>query len=111
MGNIFDLEGVKRERVYSTHITIRILTDIGMQMEDPDYKLNTSFVKSLYKQFYYPTDPLTKVIEMDSNHFLLHKILKRNIKMFNKYNSPIDEATYIENTYKSLKKTLHVIGL
>jgi|LauGreDrversion4_2_1035121.scaffolds.fasta_scaffold40460_6 hypothetical protein len=49
---------------------------------------------------------------MHSNYPHLQNKLKNHIKLFNKYNlTGVEEDIYVQNTFKSLKKTLCVIGL
>jgi len=94
------------------HENINILIDIGLKMEDKNYKVDKDYVISLYKTFYYPRHALTKLDEMHSNYPHLQNKLKNHIKLFNKYNlTGVEEDIYVQNTFKSLKKTLCVIGL
>ncbi len=94
---------------------INILTDIAEKIQQKSYKLdknNIEYIISLYKTFYYPRHSLTKLEEMNSNHHHLRKIIKNNIRDYNKINSTnIDEKKYIENAYNGLKQTLHLIGV
>lgn len=94
------------------HENINKLIEIGKKLKDKNYIVNKNDVISLYKTFYYPRDSLTKLQEMDNNHYHLHRILKNHIHLYNKYNSlNIDEYIYVENTYNLLEKTLYLIGV
>lgn len=91
---------------------INILIDYGIKMEDKNFVVDKHYVVSLYNTFYYPKHSLSKLDEIQSNHQHLRKILREQIQMFNKYNSTSNnENNYIQSTYKSLKKTLHFIGV
>jgi len=92
------------------HANINILIEYGIKMEDKNFIVDKYYVIMLYKTFYYPKHPLTILEEIQWNHPHLKEILRKHIKMFNKYNSTnINEDFYINDTYKSLQKTLLLI--
>lgn len=104
--------GVKSSKeVNLIHSNINILIELGTKI-DNGLEINKKYVKSLYKTFYYPTHSLTKLEEMNSNHYNLYKILKKQIELYNNYNSTnINVTEYVKNTYRSLGKTLYIIGV
>jgi hypothetical protein len=94
------------------HANINILIEYGIKMADINFAVDKQYVVALYKTFYYPRHVLTKLDEMNNDHLLLRRILRKQIKMYNKYNlTNIDENNYVQNTYNSLKKTLHLISV
>lgn len=110
MGNTYSLE--------ETNIinqNINVLTKIGIDVKNNSYELNDNnkkYIISLYKTFYFPKHSLTKIEEINENHYHLRKILKNHILLFNKYNSlNIDVIKYINDTYESLKPTLYIIDV
>ena len=99
-----------------TYENIKKLEQIGVEIININLyhltKTQKETVINLYKTFYYPTHCLTKLEEMNRNHYHLRNILRKNIELYNKYNlTNIDVEHYITTTVKNLQPTLRVIGV
>ena len=95
---------------------IKQLEEIGIQMKTKQAnkvtKEEKKLIIKLYKSFYYPIHPLTKLEEMNECHFKLRSNLKKLIEMYNEYNSTnINVDEYVKNTVENLQPTLRVIGV
>lgn len=100
-------------RVNDIYENVKLLEEIGRQIDD--VRLNKDIKKEiihLYQLFYYPRDSLTKLEEIYTNHYQLRRILRKNIKLYNEYNTTnIDVENYVETSVKNLQPTLRVIGV
>jgi len=110
MGNLQD----SKEQVISIYNNIEILTQIDIYIKLNHYdinRLNKTYIKSLYKTFYYPDNTKSTLIEHElDNYYVLRNILEKNIKLYNKYiNATINIDDYLDITIENLKPTLEII--
>lgn len=107
--------------VNAIYDNVKTLEEMGFQIKKKyditdmiilaDKKEKVNIIK-LYKSFYYPTHSLRRLEEMHNGHYHLRQILKKNIKLYNKYNlTNIDVEDYVKKTVENLQPTLRVIGV
>ena len=109
------------ERVNFVYENVKKLEAIGIPIKKEYDITDIIFLKdknlkqeiiNLYRTFYYPTHSLTKLDEMNGDHYHLRRILTNNIELYNKYNSTnINVNNYVNTTVENLQPTLRVIGV